>query len=481
MKRSKRLCLLLGILVVACGATFAVSKYEEHKEKIENSEEVILSLDTGTVTSLSWECDSTKLAFHKDDNWIYDGDEAFPVNEEKLQEILGQFEEFGVSFRIDDVDDLGQYGLDDPVCTVEISAEDKQYTILLGDYSTMDSERYVSIGDGKVYLVKNDPYDYFDAALSDMIDHDEIPDLSDAANIEFSGKENYEIVYEQDSKQTYCADDVYFVKQDGKTIPLDTSLVNEYLQIIKSLKHTDYVSYNATQEELQSCGLDDPDLTVQVGYTTTNEEGQETSDTFILHIGYDEAGEKMEAQSSTKDKNSSSESVGSEDENQTTVFLRVDESKIIYKLVGEDSESLLSADVNSFRHHEVFPAELDVVDQIDITLENTEYTLVSSKDGDEKVWSYQGNEVDIDEFDRALSGLRIDSFRQETPDQMEEITLTLHLDNENFPQVQIGLYRYDGTRCLAVVDGEPMALVSRADVVDLIESVHAIVLGKEDS
>ena len=37
-------------------------------------------------------------------------------------------------------------------------------------------------------------------------------------------------------------------------------------------------------------------------------------------------------------------------------------------------------------------------------------------------------------------------------------------------------YRYDGNKCLAVVDGEPVSLVDRSHVVDLIEAVNAIVL-----
>ena len=48
--------------------------------------------------------------------------------------------------------------------------------------------------------------------------------------------------------------------------------------------------------------------------------------------------------------------------------------------------------------------------------------------------------------------------------------------NENFPEVQITLYRYDGSHCLAVVDGESVSLVDRTAVVDLIEAIHAIVL-----
>ena len=48
MKRSKRLYILLGILVVACAATFALSRYEERQEQIQNSDEVVLEVPEGT-------------------------------------------------------------------------------------------------------------------------------------------------------------------------------------------------------------------------------------------------------------------------------------------------------------------------------------------------------------------------------------------------------------------------------------------------
>lgn len=41
---------------------------------------------------------------------------------------------------------------------------------------------------------------------------------------------------------------------------------------------------------------------------------------------------------------------------------------------------------------------------------------------------------------------------------------------------EIELYRYDGNKCLAVVDGEPVSLVNRSYVVDLIEAVNTIIL-----
>ena len=55
---------------------------------------------------------------------------------------------------------------------------------------------------------------------------------------------------------------------------------------------------------------------------------------------------------------------------------------------------------------------------------------------------------------------------------------TLHLDNETFPTVEIVLYRYNGTECLAVVDGESVSLVPRSSVMELVEAVQTIVLSQ---
>jgi hypothetical protein len=42
--------------------------------------------------------------------------------------------------------------------------------------------------------------------------------------------------------------------------------------------------------------------------------------------------------------------------------------------------------------------------------------------------------------------------------------------------INIALYRYNGSDCLAEINGEPVSLVSRSSVVDLMEAIYAIVL-----
>ena len=132
MKRSKRLYAMLGILVVACIATFAVTLTKEEREQIKATGEIVLQVSSDDVQSLSWECGETSLAFHKDETWLYDEDEAFPVDENTIHEMLEQFESFGVSFVIEQVTDYGMYGLDDPVCIIHFATEDQSYEIELG-------------------------------------------------------------------------------------------------------------------------------------------------------------------------------------------------------------------------------------------------------------------------------------------------------------------------------------------------------------
>lgn len=56
----------------------------------------------------------------------------------------------------------------------------------------------------------------------------------------------------------------------------------------------------------------------------------------------------------------------------------------------------------------------------------------------------------------------------------------MHLDNEDFPTVNIQITRYDGFLCLASVDGERVSLVNRSDAMDLVEAVQSIVLGQSE-
>ena len=501
MKRFKKLGVLLGILVVVCIATFALTHYEEEQEQIKNSDEIILQIPADTVISLSWEyAEEGNLAFHKEeDGWFYDEDEYFPVSEEKVNDILSEFEAFGVTFIIENVTDYSQYGLDEPEMTFHIGTEETSYDIKLGAFSTMDQQRYIDISDGNVYLVSEDPMDYVSASLSDMILDDDTPGFENVVDIRFEGTENYMIQRLEDTNYSYSDDDVYFTQKNGEYLPLDKSAVTQYLNTITSLDLLTYATYNATEEELAEYGLDEPELTVTVNYTQTDqasEDQEQIPGTCVIHISRNP--EELAAAEEAEAKGENAEAF--------SMYVRIGDSQIVYDLDSVDYGILSDASYDDLRHQEVFWADFADVTQIDITLEDTEHTLISELDDDEeRVWYYQTEEMlaeateetteaaeetteteaieepetlDLTDFEDSLNALSANSFTAEIPTEKEEIRFTLHLDNESFPTVEIVLYRYSGTECLAVVDGESVSLVPRASVMELVEAVQTIVLSQ---
>ena len=296
----------------------------------------------------------------------------------------------------------------------------------------------------------------YEIELKDMILHDETPYIDQADSITFAGSENYDIIYQEESSDTYYEEDVYFVNDDNGHLPLDSDTVESYLSSINSLGLGNYVSYNATEEELAVLGLDDPELTTTIQYMAQAEEEPKT---FVIHVSR-----------SAQDKQKAAE------EESIPAYVRIGESQIIYEITETEYESLMAISYNELRHQEIFWADFDKVTKADLTLEGKTYTLTSGKEGDETVWFYGEEEIAIDDFQTALTALTAKRFKNEEVGAKEELSMTLYLNDENYPTVHIGMYRRDGDTCMAVVDGEPTALVTRSKVVDLMEAVNAIVL-----
>lgn len=500
MKRYRRVWILAAVLVVFCGATFALTRYEQKQEQIRESQEIILQIPSDSVVALSWEYSGGgSLAFRKDQGvWQYPQDPNFPVSEEKIGDILAHFEEFGVTFAIDQVSDYAQYGLDAPECVLRIETQEEDYAIRMGAFSNMDQQRYIDIGDGRVYLVEEDPMTYVHGDLSAMIRHDDTPGFETVVDITFSGAENYTILCQEESSHTYAPqEDIFFAQQDGGLLPLDSARVRQYLNTVTSLALLDYATYHATQEELESYGLDAPLLSVTVNYTHTekNEEGQkvEVPGSCTFHISED-PGQRAACDQAVE---------AGEAATPVTKYVRIGDSKIVYTLDDVDFGILRAAGISDLRHQELFWADFQQVTRMDVTLEGRTHTftsrLVGQEEEQERIWFYgdapqlpettedpeettqpEGEEegLDITNVKASILALTAQSFTQEQPGPVEEIALTLHLEDANFPSVQIRLYRYNGDSCLAVMDGQPVCLVSREQAMALVEAVQAIVLNQ---
>ena len=487
MKRQTRLIALFCVLAVAVGAAVGLSLYSEEAEQIAESGEVVFELPVDEVTALSWEYtdeegETVSLAFTNDGGWSYDGDAAFPVDGEALTELLDYFAAMPAAFVIEDVTDYGQYGLEEPLCTIDITAGETEYEITLGDYSELDYQRYLSLGDGRAYLVNDDPMELYRLTLDDLMLDDTIPAFVDVERVEFSGAQDY-VIERDENGGSYRADDVYYT-ENGEA--LDTDSVNDFVTYIAALALGDYYTYDAAEADLAETGLDEPELTVTIDYPESGEEDAEAL-TFTISFSrsaadkltdWDEVLAAMEAEEEAS--GGTAESAEPTDAD-AVAYLRVGESAIIYEIGYDTFKALMACSYDDLRHTEIFPAEVEDVTALSVTLDGGTYEFTTTPpegaeaEDEGTQWYYEGEETGVTDISSALAALSASRFDGGGASGEEEISLRATLASGD--EIALSLYREDGESCYAEVDGEGIGYVPRSQAVDLIEAVNAVVLG----
>lgn len=484
MKRQTRLIALFCVLAVAVGAAVGLSLYSEEAEQIAESGEVVFELPVDEVTALSWEYtdeegETVSLAFTNNGGWSYDGDASFPVDGEALTELLDYFAAMPAAFVIEDVTDYGQYGLEEPLCTINITAGETEYEIALGDYSELDYQRYLSLGDGKVYLVNDDPMELYKITLDDLMLDDTIPAFVDVEHVEFSGAENY-VIERDENGGSYRAGDVYYT-ENGEV--LDTDSVNDFVTYIAALGLEDYYTYDATETELAETGLDEPELTVTIDYPESGEEDAEML-TFTISFSRsatDKLTDWDEVLAALEEESEDAEETAEPTDEDAVAYLRVGESAIIYEIGYDTFKAIMACSYDDLRHTEIFPAEVEDVASLSVTLDGGTYEFTTTPpegaeaEDEGTQWYYEGEETGVTDISTALAALSASRFDGGGASGEEEISLRATLASGD--EIALSLYRADGESCYAEVDGEGIGYVPRSQAVDLIEAVNAVVLG----
>lgn len=484
MKRKTRLIILCCLLAVAVGAAVGLSLYSEEAEQIAESGEVVFELPVDEVTALSWEYtdeegETVSLAFTNNGGWSYDGDASFPVDGEALTELLDYFAAMPAAFVIEDVTDYGQYGLEEPLCTINITAGETEYEIALGDYSELDYQRYLSLGDGRAYLVNDDPMELYRLTLDDLMLDDTIPAFVDVERVEFSGAENY-VIERDENGGSYRAGDVYYT-ENGEV--LDTDSVNDFVTYIAALGLEDYYTYDATEADLAETGLDEPELTVTIDYPESGEEDAEIL-TFTISFSRsatDKLTDWDEVLAALEEESEDAEETAEPTDEDAVAYLRVGESAIIYEIGYDTFKAIMACSYDDLRHTEIFPAEVEDVASLSVTLDGGTYEFTTTPpegaeaEDEGTQWYYEGEETGVTDIGTALAALSASRFDGGGASGEEEISLRATLASGD--EITLRLYRADGESCYAEVDGEGIGYVPRSQAVDLIEAVNAVVLG----
>ncbi len=476
MKRGKKLGILFIVLVVACAAAFAATKLSAEEEAEEDQAVSILTLDTDAVTALSWTYEGETLSFENTDGvWAYTEDEAFPLSTAYIDSMLEAISDITASKTIESPEELSQYGLEDPTLTVDVT-EDGTTQLVVGDETSMGGERYLSIGDGNVYLVDSGIVDSFAYGLYDLVKKESIPSMDDISDVTVTAEtRTLRIEHMQDSGIAYSDYYEWFLEdEDGAYLTLGTSETNSFVSQITDLSWIECVSYNASEEDLTGYGLDTPAVTVTVNYTETV-----TADTAETDEDGNVITEEREAPASF-----TLEIGGYADDG---CYARIAGSRMVYLISSSVCDSLLYTGYEDLRPGDILELDWDAVTAVDIVLEGDmacrvekDVTDVTDDDGEtteETVWLYEGGEVSADNVWTVLDALTATgSGSGLAPERSEMVSFIFYQDRENWPEVELSFYEYDSSSCLVSLNGETRLFAARDDVLAVVEAVRTEIL-----
>ncbi len=283
-KRGKKLAFMAVILLAFMGGTLLAMRLNPETEITETEEdtqitsEKIMDFERDDIDSISWTVGEQTLDFHlNNDNWVYDEDESFPVNQGTLTTLISRMIDLSSYNVIEDVSDFAEYGLDEPACTIELNGN-VEIQVLLGDTTPMDGLRYVSIGNGNVYMVESSLFNEYNVNLLDLMEQEQIPIMNDPLTVEISIDSSQlvlecrEVVVKSENKEE-TEETVelqwFSISADSET-QLDSNLALNLYDSISSLIWEGNAAYNVSEEELSLYGLDVPSATLTIFYTNTD-------------------------------------------------------------------------------------------------------------------------------------------------------------------------------------------------------------------
>lgn len=476
MKRSRKLLLLLLVLTVTLAGTYGATRLnpENGESGTDEAEQKLFSLSGDQVTSLCLDS-GAPLCFEKNGaDWHYTGDSDFPVNTAYLEKILTAFCDVTVRKTIDSPQSLDEYGLIQPACVVTAVAGET-YTLSIGSETAMGGERYLSVGDGRVYLGDSGLLDSFCYELLELVKKEVIPAMEQVQRFTVSsGSKSYELDYLEGSGLSYSDDYVWFLREGDTYKALDTLSAESLVSAVTGLSWGDCVSYQVSPEELAAYGLAEPKLTVQVDYTQTVsiDTGMTTSDGEAIH----------DTQTQSK---SFTLQVG--DYAGESCYARIADSPMVYQVDAKLCDRLFYATYEQLQPDEVLLMDFSQVESLELVLEGQGYTLRRStgqqEDGEAvNIWTLEDREVDIQELLNQITALTAsDKGTAKTTENEAQLSLIFHRDRETFPEVELMFYPYDSDHFLVSLNGEARLLVKQNDVTPIIDGLKEAMEQEEEN
>lgn len=531
----------LGVLSGAyAGVKSYVASQEEKEAEDEEDEEIsVVDMDSDEVSFVSYTLDSASVTFEKeDDSWVNKEDKNFPLNSSDVDDAVSGLTSLTASQEIDDVEDLSEYDLDDPVYTITLTDSDGEETSIdIGLENESSSQYYIkkSDEDSKVYVVDSSSIEPFMGNLYDFAEAGTFPSVTSATITEVDvEKENGYTIKENDDGLSWNVSD------DKVDESADTSATSSVTSAIGNLSFGDFINYNCSDDS--EYGFDNPYAVITVKYTeeeevepdedtdseadsdtnsttdSTEEDSSENSDdeqddTSADKETSEESEKTEETDSDEADDEEDSESEEEEETETITVdkeltiyvgnladsgrYVKINDSNEVYTISEDSLSDILDVELSDFYNLSVSYISGSLIDSLDFEISgdshtidlSRETTVEESDDEDEEAtetttvtYSLDGTEIDSSTFSTFYNKI-INMTAQErltedyTPESDPSYVFTF---NETDGQtVIVNYYEYDSSFYAAVVD-DKVYLVNKMNLKDLDTAYEELLNAVQD-
>lgn len=331
--KNRVLLILIAVLVMICAIYFIITKVTASKEAQKESEAAAESeakriwvTQIDELTGLSIQENDTQLDFVKENGtWYTLQDKDFPVDQDKMAELVTEYSDVESSRSLVNGDDLSAYGLDTPSMTISVTDGEGNITqLLIGDkvgdeyyLKTADNDTVYTVDATVVSMVSGHTlYDYVkinqlptvtasqiqnitidvndqtyvfeaeddtetdDAAASDSENGtDSDTSAADEENTDANSNTASDEKSDKSTSDTSLAENTS-ESETAESTSSNAETWTSLTQALAGMSIDSCVDYNASEETLKTYGLKSPAKRIE--YTYENDDGQ---DTVTIYVG----------------------------------------------------------------------------------------------------------------------------------------------------------------------------------------------------
>ena len=271
---------ILAVCIIVLLAVKKSGKKESGNEIQEKTADSFIPENAGNITELVLKMKDNELGFYYNDSkgiWEYAGDTAFPLDNNKIMNVINKLKDMKKLREIKDYSSLDDFKLSEPALTLSLKTDGDYSSVLyFSDYLGNDNVYYVRPhGSDIVYLTDADLCKYASYELINYVKFPEMPDFSPSTvksiTVDIDGGSRIELVPgEVKAGETDAGEWYYYVASNGETVndrkKCSQNDINVFFNYLTDLCYNRVIEYAPEDTRLDFYGLKQPKGTVTVNF-----------------------------------------------------------------------------------------------------------------------------------------------------------------------------------------------------------------------